>query len=326
MTARVGGGALIAAGQGVGNLGQALMQAAAQRHAEELAQQQQAAEEHYREQMLGVQRDQLAQGDRHFGETLEQNYRTHGFSPGGGSAPSTGDALLDLAGGSQPAPLSLGAHLMGAATGRERPSPSTRSGWVYDPGSDPDVVRQRAHDSAASAEGAADRQNRLEVARISASSRGGGGGGEAGLRRHLLPAAGFAESFVRENPTATQSDVARWTRRRVPGLDEGTALAVAGDAIDAVHGKPGAQSGERVTATPSDRVALRRAANDMFEGEPARADSAYHSWAREAETPVSAMPAAPAVDMRTRARALQAEGKTPAQIAQIMQAEGYNVR
>lgn len=203
MTARVGGGALIAAGQGVGNLGQALMQAAAQRHAEELAQQQQAAEEHYREQMLGVQRDQLAQGDRHFGETLEQNYRTHGFSPGGGSAPSTGDALLDLAGGSQPAPLSLGAHLMGAATGRERPSPSTRSGWVYDPTSDPDVVRQRAHDSAASAEAAADRASHERIAGIAAGSRervaGMRGSGSGASRTDRDNANGVAAALVQQH-------------------------------------------------------------------------------------------------------------------------------
>lgn len=314
MTARTGGAGLLALSQSIPSLGRALMEESQRRQAQAMAEKEAAAQQEYRTGMLGLERDRLKQSGDQFGRTLEQGYVTHGFERSaadadapGSSESSSGDAMLDAvasARSSNSAPPGLGMMLAHTALGREPAAapPSTRGsggGWRYNADSDPETVRAGRQMDFAGREGAANRETQVRVAQIGASaarSRGGGGGGGSltgpQLARQLLPAQGYAEAFVREHPTAGVADIARWTRRRVPGLDEGLALAVAGDAMDAVMGKPGTATHERQTLTPSDRVSLRRAANDAYESEPTRADSAYHVWAGESEDGGEFSPAA----------------------------------
>lgn len=205
MTTRTGGAAFLSLAQSLPSFGRTLAETALRQEEEKRAEAAQQAEEAYRTASLGIQRDQLAQGDRHFGETLRQNYVTHGFDPGDGdSTPSTstGDALLDAANRSSLSPISFGTALQYTALGRPTPHSTTPR---YNPDADPDVVRQRAHDAAQASEAAADRANRVDVARISAGSREkvagmrGAGGGHRVSREERDNANGIAAALVQQH-------------------------------------------------------------------------------------------------------------------------------
>lgn len=162
MASRARAGALAGAAQGFSNAGDALFQAL-------LAERQQENEQ--RKQALA---EEMGRGE------LAQNYLLHGFVPNGGTgapAPSPAPSPVEkpdvFAGqtlGMETLPRNAGDALMQAL----RPQPSAPAptpapaapAYTYNPAADPEAVRQRAQIDARTAEGAADRTNRIKVANI----------------------------------------------------------------------------------------------------------------------------------------------------------------